>query len=50
MPKTARPTPARPTLATLPCMLLLAFGAAPNAWAQDAKPAEATAGVLQPVP
>ncbi len=57
MPKTTSFTPARPAApapalsrATLPCILLLAFGAPPAAWAQDAKPAEpAAAGVLQPV-
>ncbi len=51
MPKTASFKPARPvfTLATLPCMLLLAFGAAPAAWAQDAKPAPPTPGILEAV-
>ena len=54
MPKPASPTLARTAapvfaLATLPCMLLLAFGAGPSAWAQDAKPADGTPGVLAPV-
>jgi iron complex outermembrane receptor protein len=52
MPKTASFQPARPAsaLATLPCMLLLAFGATPAVRAQDAKPAvPPTPGVLEAV-